>query len=64
MITVGYPFDRSLSAVDLAGHGFQDVVIPFLGMRNDAAGTVLNAVPENECAIAFEQIERTPAEEA
>jgi hypothetical protein len=51
------------SAIDLALYNLEDIVVSFLGMRDDAAGTVLDAVPERKGAVAVEQIERTPAEE-
>jgi hypothetical protein len=63
MITVGYPFDRSLSAVDFVLHHIENVLIAFLGMGNDAAGTVLDSVLKLERTVAFQQIERAPAEQ-
>jgi len=52
----------SLSSIYFALDNAEDIVVSFFHMRDDAARAVLDAVPENERAIAFQQIERTPAE--
>jgi hypothetical protein len=70
-IIVAYPFETVhhegltlLSAIDLALNDFKDIIISFFRMRYDAVRAVLDAVLQNEHAIAIEQIERAPAEKA
>jgi hypothetical protein len=53
-----------LPAIDLALNDLKDIIVSFFRMRDDAVGTVLDAVLQNERAVAFEQIERAPAEKA
>jgi hypothetical protein len=50
--------------IDLALNDFKDIVVSFFRMRNDTVGTILDAVLQNEHAVAIEQIERAPAEKA
>jgi len=57
-----HPFGRASSAVNFVLNNLEDIIVAFLGMRNDAAGTVLDAVLERERTAAFEQVERAPAE--
>jgi hypothetical protein len=64
MIIAGHPFGKTSSVVYFVLYHLEDVIVAFLGMGNGTAGTILDAVSENECAVAFEQIERAPAEKA
>jgi hypothetical protein len=50
--------------VDHPGNGLQDAVVSFLGMRHDASRAVLDAVIQCIIAVAVEQVQRTPAEQA
>jgi hypothetical protein len=62
MSITGHPYVRELSAVDLVLNDLENIVIPFLGMGDDASGTILDAVPERKGSVTVKQIERTPAE--
>jgi hypothetical protein len=53
-----------LPAIDLALNDLEDIIVSFFRMRDDAVRTVLDAVLQDERAVAFEQIERAPAEKA
>jgi hypothetical protein len=53
-----------LPAIDLALNDLEDIIVSFFRMRDDAVRTVLDAVLQDEHAVAFEQIERAPAEKA
>jgi hypothetical protein len=71
MIIVACPFETvrqegltPLPAIDLALNDRKDIIVSLFHMRDDAAGTVLDAVLQNERAVALEQIERAPAEKA
>jgi hypothetical protein len=70
-IIVACPFETvrhegltPLPAIDLALNDLKDIIVSFFRMRDDAVGTVLDAVLQNERAAAIEQIERAPAEKA
>jgi hypothetical protein len=53
-----------LPAIDLALNDLKDVIVSFFRMRDDAVRTVLDAVLQNERAVAIEHIERAPAKKA
>jgi len=57
-----HPFVRTLFTIDLLLNDLEDVLISFLGMGNDTAGTILDPVLERERTVALEQVERAPAE--
>jgi hypothetical protein len=50
-----------LSSINFTGHYFEDVIVSFFSMGNNAAGTVLDAVFQAEITVTVEQVERTPA---
>jgi hypothetical protein len=64
MIITGNPFYTTLSVINLVLHHLEYIIVALLGMRNGAAGAVLETVSEGKVATALEQVERTPAEEA
>jgi hypothetical protein len=62
MSITGHPLVRTLFTIYLLLNDLEDIVIPFLGMGDDASGAVLDAVPERKGSVAVKQVERTPAE--
>jgi hypothetical protein len=59
----GHPFVRTLFIINLLLNHLEDILITFLGMGDDATGTILDTILKRERTVAFEQIERTPAEQ-
>jgi hypothetical protein len=58
-----YPLVRTLFTIDLLLNDLEDIIIPFLGMRDDAFGTILDAVPARKGSVTVKQIERAPAKQ-
>jgi hypothetical protein len=50
--------------IDLPVHDIQNMVVTLPGMRNDAIRAILDTVLVRKITFAFEQVQRTPAEEA
>jgi hypothetical protein len=63
MSITGHPFVRTLFTIDLLLNDLENIVIPFLGMGDDASGTILASVPERKGSVTVKQIERAPAEQ-
>jgi hypothetical protein len=63
MSITGHPLVRTLFTIYLLLNDLEDIVIPFLGMGDDASGTILDAIPERKSSVTVKQIERTPAEQ-